>query len=403
MRKFVRRASQKISKLTNEQLNQLLEILYSENETLDSVIESLSIGLLICDVEWKLLFANKASERIIPLTIRLSDFRSSDLPQEQEVWHFIADLDIAAFITKNIDKTYANQDFTLETSGGNKRFVSISTMPLVREKKLIGNIIKIDDITEKKNAEVLLRRMESLASLTNLAASVAHEIKNPLGSISIHIQLIEKIIQKARENNNQLIDDEKIEKYLDISTEEIERLNKIIVDFLFAVRPISAHLELIDIHALLKNFLPFFEAELSEKKIQLEVSIPSGEQKLFIDEKLFKQVLINLIQNAMDVLPSGGCIKISGEIDNGNYVLFVKDDGKGISNEAIHKIFEPYFTTKLTGTGLGLTMVYKIIKEFSGDIIVSSKIGEGTVFKITIPLPQMERKYLDYTGNADEI
>lgn len=398
MRNFVRRASQKISKLSNEQLTQLVESIYTENETLDSVIESLSIGLLICDVDWKLLFANKASERFMPFTVRLSEFRSTDAVFDQEVWKFIADFDIAGFLEKNAEKTYTSQDFTLETSGGNRRFVNISTMPLVREKKLIGNIIKIDDITEKKNAEVLLRRMESLASLTNLAASVAHEIKNPLGSISIHIQLIQKIVQKARENKNLLLDNGKIEKYLDITTEEIERLNKTIVDFLFAVRPISAHLELIDVHALLRHFLPFFQAELDEKKIRLKTDIPAGEQKLLVDEKLFKQLLINLIQNAMDVLPAGGCIEISGQLENSSYVLFLKDNGRGIADEDLHKIFEPYFTTKITGTGLGLTMVYKIIKEFSGDIIVSSKLGEGTVFKMTFPLPQMDRKYLDYTG-----
>ncbi|MBP7479980.1 MAG: GHKL domain-containing protein [Spirochaetaceae bacterium] len=401
MRGFVRRVSQKISKLSPEQVEQLIDIINSENETLDAVIESLSTGLLICDVNWCLLQANKAAERYIPLKIRLADWRYNENRLEQNVWQIIDDADIASFIKNNAEreKNNSSEEFTIETSGGAKRFIVISTLPLVRERKLIGNIVKIDDVTDKKNQDTLLRRMENLASLTNLAASVAHEIKNPLGSISIHIQLIQKAVSKSRSSDQKLPDEKFIEKYLQVVNEEIERLNKIIVDFLFAVRPISASLELTDVVSLIKSFIPFFEPELEEQHISLETQLPDAAPKLNIDQKLFKQVLINLVQNAIAALNDGGRILLSAKTTNDFFVIRVADNGIGMDEETVHRVFEPYFTTKAAGTGLGLTMVYKIIKEFSGDITVQSYPGEGTIFTISLPIPQKEKRLLEYSAD----
>jgi len=241
--------------------------------------------------------------------------------------------------------------------------------------------------------------MENLASLTNLAASVAHEIKNPLGSISIHIQLIQKAVLKSRSTDQKLPDEKFIENYLQIVNEEIERLNKIIVDFLFAVRPISASLELTDVVLLIKSFIPFFEPELEEQHISLETQLPDSAPLLNIDQKLFKQVLINLVQNAIAALHEGGRIILSAKTTNDLFVIRVADNGIGMDEETVHRVFEPYFTTKSNGTGLGLTMVYKIIKEFSGDITVQSYPGEGTIFTISLPIPQKEKRLLEYSAD----
>ncbi len=400
MRGFVRRVSQKISKLSSDQVEQLIDIINNENETLDAVIESLSTGLLICDVNWCLLQANKAAERYLPLKIRLADWRYNENRLEQSVWQIIDDEDISSFIKNNAEREKNNStaDFTIETTGGAKRFIVISTLPLVREKKLIGNIVKIDDVTDKKNQDTLLRRMENLASLTNLAASVAHEIKNPLGSISIHIQLIQKAVAKARATDGKLPDEKFAENCLQIVNEEIERLNKIIVDFLFAVRPISASLELTDIASLIKTFIPFFEPELEEQHISIETKLPEFLPSVMIDQKLFKQVLINLVQNSIAAMHDGGRILIRAKVSDDFLIIRFADNGTGMDEETVHRVFEPYFTTKANGTGLGLTMVYKIIKEFSGDISVQSFPGEGTVFTISLPIPQKEKRLLEYTA-----
>jgi len=150
---------------------------------------------------------------------------------------------------------------------------------------------------------------------------------------------------------------------------------------------------------LIKSFIPFFEPELEEQHISLETQLPDSAPLLNIDQKLFKQVLINLVQNAIAALHEGGRIILSAKTTNDLFVIRVADNGIGMDEETVHRVFEPYFTTKSNGTGLGLTMVYKIIKEFSGDITVQSYPGEGTIFTISLPIPQKEKRLLEYSAD----
>ena len=396
MKALVKRLSNKISKLSPDQVQNVFTQLVEENESLLSVFESLSTGLFICDKNWKLLQSNKAGERYLPLTSRYYELKQQDSGFDDEVWNFVDDEDISNFLQQASKEKKINisEEFVIKTPAGAARFLNISLMPLVQNKQLSGSIIKIDDVTEKRNQETLLHRMESLAGLTNLAASVAHEIKNPLGSISIYIQLLQKTISKARNSDEKLPDEKFLENYLEIINQEIDRLNNIIVDFLFAVRPISAELIPENPVKLLNSYVDFFTPELEEKNIKLKTAFLENSPKILLDEKLFKQVMINLVQNAIVAMPDGGELFFSTRITGDKYLISVADTGIGMSSETASRIFEPYFTTKVTGTGLGLTMVYKVIKEFGGDIEVESYEGKGTIFTISLPIPQREKHLL---------
>ena len=395
MKGFSKRASQMISKLPTEQVVQLVDSIVTENESLYSILESLNTGLIICDEEWKLMQVNKAAERYVPLKIRGSEYKYGE--NSEFVWEVIEDDDVADFIKMCSERQKCNisEEFTLSTQSGKSRIINVSIQLLVQKKEYAGIIIKIDDITEKRNQEVLLRRMESLASLTNLAASVAHEIKNPLGSISIHIQLIQKALEKARKTDGMLPDAGFTDKHLAVVNEEIERLNQIIVDFLFAVRPVSATLELVDVNEELRAFTSFVLPELERKNISLEVHLAEKPPRILLDAKLFKQVLINLAQNAIAAMEDGGKLLVTSKVSGDRFLVAVADTGCGMDADTVARVFEPYFTTKAKGTGLGLTMVYKIIKEFSGDIDVKSFPGEGTIFTISLPIPQKEKLLLE--------
>lgn len=396
MKALVKRLSNKISKLSPDQVQNVFTQLVEENESLLSVFESLSTGLFICDKNWKLLQSNKAGERYLPLTSRYYELKQQDSGFDDEVWNFVDDEDISNFLQQASKEKKINisEEFVTKTPAGAARFLNISLMPLVHNKQLSGSIIKIDDITEKRNQETLLHRMESLAGLTNLAASVAHEIKNPLGSISIYIQLLQKAVNKSRNSDEKLPEKKFLENYIEIINQEIDRLNNIIVDFLFAVRPISAELIPENPVKLLNSYVDFFTPELEEKNIKLKTAFLENSPKILIDEKLFKQVLINLVQNAIVAMPDGGELFFSTRITGDKYLISVADTGIGMDSETASRIFEPYFTTKVTGTGLGLTMVYKVIKEFGGDIEVESYEGKGTIFTISLPIPQKEKHLL---------
>ena len=396
MKALVKRLSNKISKLSPDQVQNVFTQLVEENESLLSVFESLSTGLFICDKNWKLLQSNKAGERYLPLTSRYYELKQQDFNFDDEIWNFVDDEDISNFLQQASKEKKINisEEFVTKTPAGAARFLNISLMPLVQNKQLSGSIIKIDDVTEKRNQETLLHRMESLAGLTNLAASVAHEIKNPLGSISIYIQLLQKAVNKSRNSDEKLPEKKFLENYLEIINQEIDRLNNIIVDFLFAVRPISAELIPENPVKLLNSYVEFFKPELEEKNIKLKTAFLENSPKILLDEKLFKQVLINLVQNAIVAMPDGGELFFSTRITGDKYLISVADTGIGMNSETASRIFEPYFTTKVTGTGLGLTMVYKVIKEFGGDIEVESYEGKGTIFTISLPIPQREKHLL---------
>ena len=397
MKRFMKRASEKISKLSDEQIERILDALNDENDKFASILESISTGIIILDKDWSVLLTNKAAERYVPFT---------SAKDKKSVWELIADESIAAFLKKcrDDDKANASEEFSLQLFGSSAvRFVTVSLMPLVQkkgEKTLVtGSIVKIDDNTEKRKQDILLHRMESLASLTNLAANVAHEIKNPLGAISIHIQLMQKAIKKKREGDGSLPPPKYAEDYLEVITQEIERLNKTVVDFLMAVRPISANLELVNPNKILHEFISFFNPEFTEKHIELDSNLCSCDVRLLLDAKLFREVIVNLSQNAIFAIEKkfgmdedaskstlvSGKIKITSKIENERYILTFSDDGVGMDESTASRVFEPYFTTKSNGTGLGMAMSYKIIKEFAGDISVSSCLGEGTTFTIELP------------------
>lgn len=406
MTNFNTRIADKISKLSDSQLQTLFEALSSDNMMLSSIIESLTSGVMIVDNDWVPVLSNKAVERYVPLTMHTSDATAEGI----QIFKLIKDKDISFFFKNccELNKTNISEEFTVSTSSGTVRFITITVSPLITNDQLNGNIIVVRDITEKRNQEILLHRMESLASLTNLAASVAHEIKNPLGAISIHIQLLQKAIAKARDNEDKLPDKKFVENYIDVVNEEIANLNKIVVDFLFAVRPVSANLELLHPNAIIEKLIDFLKPEYEKENVKLNVALCPEDTRLLLDEKLFREVIVNLSQNAIHAVNEKNSpdqdkiIEITSVIRDDKYVLSITDNGCGISEEKLNKIFEPYYTTKATGTGLGLTTVYKIIKEFSGDISVKSIVGEGTSFIISIPVPQLNKKLLAYNESDNK-
>ena len=168
----------------------------------------------------------------------------------------------------------------------------------------------------------------------------------------------------------------------------------------FAVRPVKAELVLAEPDALMSHFATFFIDELKSRGIHFETRLNAGATRLLIDEKLFRQVVANIEQNAIAAIiekfgeNKGGEMRIESEIKDGVYEIRFCDNGEGMSEETASHIFEPYFTTKANGTGLGMTMSYKIIKEFGGDIQVKSEKGKGSVFLISLPVPQTETKLL---------
>ena len=171
------------------------------------------------------------------------------------------------------------------------------------------------------------------------------------------------------------------------------------MEFLFAVRPVNAALQLKKPAAIIQNIVEFFTPEFHDNNINVKLIIKDEASRLLLDEKLLRDVILNLAQNALAAINQkkesladnedyNGEFTIECASKDNKYYIIISDNGCGMKNETVSKIFEPYFTTKANGTGLGMTMVYKIVKEFSGDISVESQEGKGTVFTLVFPLQQ---------------
>ena len=361
----------------------LSDLCYSQN----TIIENLEEGIISIDINGIIQGINKKACFLFSIPRNSENEPLSKYLSETETGKIILEL-----IKENDSNTKLLKD------EDNKRILQINIFPLGESGRIIGTLIKAFDITQTYENSQKLKRAEQLASLTTLAAGVAHEIKNPLGSISIYIQLIEKIIKKNIDNSSQCFLE--LKDYCAIIKEEIGRLEDTINSFLFSVRKLELNLEEININSLILSTVDFLKYEIENNNINIEIKFDKDNLILRIDERYIKQSLINIIQNAIDSILEKNEKNYKKEIQIklktiDNYALIiVKDNGIGIKEDMLPKIFEPYFTTKRHGTGLGLTNVARIIEAHNGNINIESEYKKGTKVIIKLPLMQENQKFL---------
>jgi PAS domain S-box-containing protein len=392
MRPFFERAMAKVPRMSEEQLRALLKAFADENGRLETALDSMLDGIVVCDLEHLPIIYNKGAERMLKLG-------SVAEPSEKPIWQAISEgeSELSEFfkVTLEGEENVLEREFDVDVSGRN-RVLAVSVMPLVSQGRIEGSLIHLEDVTEKRKRDSQLRRAESLASLTTLAAGVAHEIKNPLGSISIHIQLLQKMAKGKKS-----VETKALEHHLGVVTEEVERLNKIVVDFLFAVRPMDVELREGDAAALVRELADFIRYEAEGAGVSVDLRIADKVPLVLIDKRYLKQALLNLAKNAIAAMPGGGNLTFGVEAAEGEVRITVEDTGTGIPEESLGKIFEPYYTTKESGTGLGLTITFKIVREHQGEISVKSKPGHGSVFTISLPVPQKEQRLLPWNEGGE--
>ena len=361
----------------------LSDLCYSQN----TIIENLEEGIISIDINGIIQGINKKACFLFSIPRNCENEPLSKYLSDNETGKIILEL-----IKEN------DSDTKLLKDDDNKRILQINIFPLGESGRIIGTLIKAFDITQTYENSQKLKRAEQLASLTTLAAGVAHEIKNPLGSISIYIQLIEKIIKKNIDNSSQCFSE--LKDYCAIIKEEIGRLEDTINSFLFSVRKLELNLEETNINSLILSTIDFLKYEIENNNINMEIKFDRDNLIMRIDERYIKQSLINIIQNAIDSILEKNEKNYKKEIQIklktvDNFALItIKDNGIGIKEELLPKIFEPYFTTKRHGTGLGLTNVARIIEAHNGNINIESEYGKGTKVIIKLPLMEENQKFL---------
>ena len=259
-----------------------------------------------------------------------------------------------------------------------------------------GWVLLLRDITETRELHQEEIESERMNALTMLAAGVAHEIGNPLNSLNIHLQLMERKLKKKADPELA----RELGESLEIARSEIKRLDFIVEKFLSAIRPTSPQVELSNLNEIVRESVQFLEPELADRGVDISLQLHTDLPTLSLDRDQVKQVFYNLIRNAAQAVGSDGEIAIRTDFDDVQVSVSVSDSGEGISPEELGKVFEPYFTTKKTGSGLGLLIVHRIVREHGGEVEFESEQGEGT--RVTIYLPRFEKQMRFLPGPSEE-
>jgi len=340
----------------------------------DQIVTSLPVGLLATDKEGKIAFYNRAAERITGLDLTLAQGRKLDTFLPIHLCELSESLDRGVPISE--------KEMECEFIENNIVPVSISASQIINDEgEFVGQVMIIRDLGEIRRLQDEIRRKEKLAAIGDLAAGVAHEIRNPLSSIKGIASYYKNKFENGSED----------EEMAGVMIEEVDRLNRVISELLEFARPTQLNRKSCDINDLLKHSMRLVEQEAEAKNVRIEFNFTSDYVETEGDPDRLTQCFLNLFLNALQAMESGGRLIISSSVadstgESGQVAVDIRDNGPGIPSEDVSKIFDPYFTTKSKGTGLGLAIVHKIIEAHEGQIKVRSTIGQGTVFSIVLPL-----------------
>ncbi|HZA37880.1 MAG TPA: ATP-binding protein [Candidatus Baltobacteraceae bacterium] len=249
----------------------------------------------------------------------------------------------------------------------------------------VGHAMILRDITESRRSAQQTIESERLNALTLLAAGVAHEIGNPLNSLHIHLQLMERQAHRLDRAAR-----EELQESIDIARSEVNRLDSIVTQFLRAIRPSKPELHPEGVNTIVEETLRFLTPEIQDRDIAIEQELRSDLPMLQIDRDQMKQAFYNVIKNSLEAMKRGGTLRIHTDRDDTHVLISFVDTGSGMSAENLGRVFEPYFTTKPSGSGLGLLIVRRIVREHGGELSIESSEGKGLT--LTIRLPYIDKR-----------
>jgi PAS domain S-box-containing protein len=362
---------------TNRDLRDSLEEKDRVSNYLNNILESMTDGLLVVGLDGRINLFNQAAEEI---TGR-SQEEVLGRPYE-EVMGIDGGRDKSVLQTLGSGDSLVNQEKDLRRTDERTIPLGFSTS-LVRDGNgaVLGAIEAFSDLTEVKRLESQVRQMHTLAALGEMAATVAHEIRNPLGGIASFANLLERDLD-ADDPNRRMVRQ---------ITVGVARLNRIVSSLLSYTRPLNLNTHPVELSQTVEEAAAFFEIDAARQNPEVTIERRFAESRTCqVDTEQFHQVVLNLLLNARQAMPEGGTIEIeltSERAEDGDWALVaVRDTGVGIDADVRDKLFTPFFTTKEDGTGLGLVTSKKIVEAHGGRISVDSVPGEGTCFTIALPM-----------------
>ena len=404
---FLDKVLGRIGRLDAEGLQTVVQRLARERSFLETLFNTIEDGVLVVDEAGRVIYFNQAVTRLLGWQPGAEGQNVSELLPDVD-WRNIARLDAGG------GPHVVRHEF--EVQYPRPRFLRLYAAPLDGDAAgSSGVALILHDATEARQKTFEAIESERVQALTLLAASVAHEVGNPLNALHIHLQLMEREVKKLKPSpsraatattlrpRSQVLAGEaetadgarKLEQYLAVAKGEINRLDYIVTQFLQAIRPSPPHLKPASLNEVVRKTIELLQPELDNRGLSVRTKLARSLPAAPIDPTQIQQTLVNLVKNALQAMTKGGTLTLqTGEGADGVWVS-VADTGGGIPQEQINRIFEPFYTTKKKGTGLGLMIVQRIVRAHNGRIELESHVGRGTTFRVWLPLSERKPRLLE--------
>src|SRR6201993_5318099 len=390
---FVEKLIERLGRIGPEEVQNYFLRLAQEKGFLETVFNAIQEGIIVTDSKGRITYLNEAACGLFGLEAAEAIGKPLDERVRGLDWESLTKSpgpvshDMEIFYPQNRFINFYIVPLLMESrnsvAGIGDSARPGSTIPAIAEQ--VGHVMILRDITESRRTSQQTIESERLNALTLLAAGVAHEIGNPLNSLHIHLQLMERALQKLHDGAKT-----ELEQSIKVARSEVSRLDSIVTQFLKAIRPSRPQLRPENVNTIVEEAVRFFTPELQDRGIVVEQELRSDLPVLQLDRDQMKQAFYNVIKNSLEAMHRHGTLRVRTNLDDTHVVLQFIDTGGGVSAENLSRVFEPYFTTKPSGTGLGLLIVRRIVREHGGELAIESSEGKGLT--LTIRLPHTDKR-----------
>lgn len=392
---FLDKLVERLGRVDPEEVQHYLLRLAQEKGLIETVFNAIQEGIIVTDAHGRITYVNDAACELFGFDGASSIGKRLDERVRGLDWESLSNS--ADAISRDMEIFYpANRfiNFYIVPLLIARRPVAGIADPGYNKGEPVGHAMILRDITESRRSTEKTIESERFNALTLLAAGVAHEIGNPLNSLHIHLQLMERKVRKLHGEVK-----EELEEAIAISRAEITRLDSIVTQFLQAIRPSKPQLQRENLNAIVEEAVRFFAPEIEDRDIVVEQELRADLPLLDLDRDQMKQVFYNVIKNSFEAMKRRGILRIRTDMDATHVTISFTDTGGGMSAENLSRVFEPYFTTKSSGSGLGLLIVRRIVREHGGELAIESSKGKGLT--LTVRLPYLDRRVrMLEAGNA---
>lgn len=372
---FIDKLVSRMNRLDSESLQTQFLNLARERGLLETIFQSIQEGVIVVSSDSRLFYANHAAELMFGFEI--SRMRG------RPITRYIPDVDWERLAGREEKEWAKLSSSEVEVIYPQRRILRLYAVPMEDGPEGAGPCVVaiLRDVTREREDEATFVESERMQAIRVLAASLAHEIGNPINALGIHLQLLDRELGGLPAEDRL-----RITELVSVARDEVSRLDLIISKFLRALRPSAPDLVSCDMLQVVQDALRVMKSDIGEHRIEVAVVHDSKLPAVMADPQQMKQVFFNIVKNAMQAMNDGGRLEIRLAADDRDLSIAFKDTGTGIGDDDFHRLFEPFHTGKASGHGLGLTIVQRIVQDHGGRLEVSSKQGEGTCFRIVLPV-----------------